>query len=85
MRRGQLSDAETLAAYERGGASIVAIAVAEGLSAYGVISRLGRERKRRRERGRAVLHRRRVARLEADTWEALQEQVERLRESVARL
>jgi hypothetical protein len=77
-RRGQLSDAQTLAAYEAG-ASIVELAVAEGLTAYGVISRLGRARRRRYGARPRYLRPRRVRRPAIDTWEALHEAVAAIR------
>lgn len=84
MRRGQLTDAQTLSAYESG-SSIVALAVAEGLSAYGVISRLSRAR-RRRGRGAAILTRRaRAARQPVDSWADLEASIARLQRSVSRL
>lgn len=58
MRKGKLTDAQTLGMYEDG-VSIIALAVHEGMTAYGVIGRLGRARKARRA-GRLSPVRRRV-------------------------
>lgn len=48
MRKGTLTDAQTLGMYEDG-VSIIALCVHEGMTCYGVISRLGRARRERRD------------------------------------
>lgn len=81
MRKGTLTDAETLGFYEDG-VSIIALAVHEGMTAYGVISRLSRARRERRGglsamRGGRVTRKRRDAR-PVDSWQALRRAVAQL-------
>lgn len=78
-RRGTLSDAETLRLYEQG-VAMIAICVKEGLTPYGVISRLGRARRERRVFSHAPLRlvRKRTPQPTYDTFAALREAVENL-------
>lgn len=74
MRKGTLTDTETLGMYEDG-VSCIALCVHEGMTPHGVYSRISRERKRR--------HRKPAPRREAvaiDSWDALLAAVEKLKE-----
>jgi hypothetical protein len=79
MRKGTLSDAQTLGMYEDG-MSIIAICVHEGMTPYGVIGRLGRARK---GRGRYVRARPKRPQETFTSFDALREAVERLERATA--
>lgn len=59
MRKGTLTDAETLRLYEHG-AAMIALCVKEGMTPYGIISRISRARKHRAEGVRGDGYRLRV-------------------------
>lgn len=73
MRKGTLTDAQTLGMYEDG-MSIIALCVHEGLTAYGVIGRLSRARKLRKSPKRRA----KVAQETFTSFEELRLAVERL-------
>jgi hypothetical protein len=85
MRKGTLTDAQTLGMYEDG-VQMIALCVHEGMTPYGIISRLSRARRARRlqvgprrERHlRAVAPRVRTQQPPIDTFDALRAAVERL-------
>lgn len=88
-RKGTLTDAQTLGMYEDG-VSIIALCVHEGMTCYGVISRLSRARARRRRgiRGpgytlRARATTRRVPQPTYDSFDALRAAVRALERSHA--
>jgi hypothetical protein len=70
QRKGTLSDAQTLGMYEDG-VSIVALAVHENLTAYGVITRLSRQRARARRNASALRKRRVTRQATYSTFDAL--------------
>jgi hypothetical protein len=80
VRKGTLSDAQTLGMYEDG-MSIIALCVHEGMTAYGVIGRLGRARKRRGQEFRRA--RRKAPQETFTSFDALREAVERLERATA--
>jgi hypothetical protein len=87
MRKGTLSDAETLRLYEQG-VAMIAICIHEGMTPYGVISRISRARRGRMfARGRiaTVRARQRTPQPTYDTFNALRAAVRALERETAKL
>jgi hypothetical protein len=90
MRKGSLSDRETLRHYENG-VSIIALCIHEAMTPYGIISRLGRARRERRgsrlpsSKRRIVVVRRRTPQPTYDSFEALRAAVAELSAAAAKL
>jgi len=85
MRKGSLTDAQTLGMYEDG-VSIVALCVHEGMTCYGVIGRLSRARKERRRVSPSAARRRtRTPQATYDTFDALRAAVRSLEQTTKEL